>query len=109
MGTTSSHHGLYDLGHTRPTMGCTKGSEVARRSQSSKATLSSDCGLQFAHMKLESLVIADQPRRGEYVLGPCTHRPSRHGSLLYRKSVRQPAREAAAHGMAGDWGEVVTR
>src|SRR4029077_7037239 len=48
-------------------------------------------------------------RRGEYVLGPCTHRPSRHGSLLYRKSVRQPAREAAPHGMTGDWGEVVTR
>ena len=48
-------------------------------------------------------------RRGEYVLGPCTHRPSRHGSLLYRKSVCQPAREAVAHGMAGDWGEVVTR
>ena len=48
-------------------------------------------------------------RRGEYVLGPCTHRPSRHGSLLYRKSVHQPAREVAAYGMAGDWGEVVTR
>jgi hypothetical protein len=48
-------------------------------------------------------------RRGEYVLGPCTHRPSRHGSLLYRKPARQPAREVAAHGMAGDWGEVVTR
>ncbi len=48
-------------------------------------------------------------RRGEYVLGPCTHRPSRHGSLLYRKSACQPARGAVAHGMAGDWGEVVTR
>ena len=23
--------------------------------------------------------------RGEYVLGPCTHRPSRHGSVLYQK------------------------
>ncbi len=26
-------------------------------------------------MKLDSLVIAHQPRRGEYVPGPCTHRP----------------------------------
>ena len=26
--------------------------------------------------------------RGEYVPGPCTHRPSHHGSQLYRKSVR---------------------
>src|SRR5262247_456397 len=47
--------------------------------------------------------------RGEYVLGPCTHRPSHHGSQLYRKPVIQPAREAAVHGMVGDWGEVVTR
>ena len=78
MGTTSSHHGLYDLGHTRPTMGGTKGSKPAKASQSPKATLSSDCGLQFAHMKLESLVIADQPRRGEFVPEPCTHRPSSH-------------------------------
>ena len=42
--------------------------------------LSSDCGLQLDHMKLESLVIAHQPWRGEYVPGPCTHRPSSHGS-----------------------------
>jgi hypothetical protein len=48
-------------------------------------------------------------RRGEYVPGPCTHRPSHHGSQLYRKPVRQPAREVAAYGMTGDWGEVVTR
>jgi hypothetical protein len=48
-------------------------------------------------------------RRGEYVPGPCTHRPSHHGSQLYRKSVNQPAREIAAYGMTGDWGEVVTR
>ena len=31
-------------------------------------------------MKVESLVIAHQPWRGEYVPGPCTHRPSNHGS-----------------------------
>ena len=28
--------------------------------QNPKLRLSSDCGLQFAHMKMESLVIADQ-------------------------------------------------
>ena len=27
-------------------------------------------------------------RRGEYVPGPCTHRPSHHGSLEHPKSVR---------------------
>ena len=47
--------------------------------------------------------------RGECVPGSCTHCPSRHGSRGYPKSVGQPAREAAAEGKTGDWGEVVTR
>ncbi len=45
-----------------------------------KTGLSSDCSLQLDYMKLESLVKAYQLRRLEYVPGPCTHRPSRHGS-----------------------------
>ena len=57
---TSNHHAPYDLGYTRATMGGTKGSETARLSKSHKTTLSSDCRLQLACMKLESLVIADQ-------------------------------------------------
>ena len=47
--------------------------------------------------------------RGEYVPGPCTHRPSRHGSRQHLKSLREPSREAGAEGGAGDWDEVVTR
>ena len=82
---TSNQHDSYALGYTRATMGRTKGSQVARRSQSSKPVLSSDWGLQFAPMKLESLVTVDQPRHGEYVLGSCTHRPSRQGSRQYPK------------------------
>ena len=57
---TSSHHGPYDQGYTRTTMGGTEGSEVARRSKSLKATRSPDWSLQLDSMKLESLVIADQ-------------------------------------------------
>ncbi len=56
---TSNHHAPYVLGYTRATMACTEGSEAARWSQSQKAGHSSDCRLQFACMKLESLVIAD--------------------------------------------------
>ncbi len=41
-------------------MGGTKGSKTARWSKSQKAIPSSDCGLQFARMKSESVVIADQ-------------------------------------------------
>ena len=87
---TSSPHGPYTQGYTRATMAVTTGSDTARWSKSLKNGLSSDCGLQLAHMKLELLVIADQPRRGEYVPGPCTHRPSSHGSWGYPKSFTQP-------------------
>ncbi len=55
-------------------------------------------------MKLESLVTADQPRRGEYVLEPCTHCPSRQGSRQYLKTPL-----SGGHGRAGDRDEVVTR
>jgi hypothetical protein len=61
-------------------MAGTEGREPVRGSQSQKAGLSSDRGLQLDPVKVESLVIADQQRRGEYVPGPCTHRPSRHES-----------------------------
>ena len=57
---TSNHHAPYDLGHTRATMAITKRSEAARRSESQKDSLSSDCGLKPAHMKSELLVIPDQ-------------------------------------------------
>ena len=57
---TSSHHGLYVQGHTRATMAGTKRSEAARRSKSQKAGLSSDCRLQLACMKPESLVMEHQ-------------------------------------------------
>ncbi len=57
---TSSHHAPYDLGYTRATMGSTTRRKTARLSKSLKASLSSDCRLQLAYMKPESLVIADQ-------------------------------------------------
>ncbi len=60
VGMTSSQHGLYVQGHTRATMADTKRCKPARVSQSHKVRLSSDCRLQLACMKLESLVIADQ-------------------------------------------------
>src|ERR1043165_9710006 len=87
VGTTSSHHGPYVQGDTRATMPGTTRRELARGSQSPKAGLSSDCRLQLDGMKPESLVIAYQPRRGEYVPGPCTHRPSRHESGECSKSL----------------------
>ena len=57
---TSNHHASYVLGYTRATMAITKSSNMVTSSKSHKNGLSSDCGLQPAHMKSELLVIADQ-------------------------------------------------
>ena len=84
---TSSQHAPYALGYTRATMAKTKSSKLAKVSESHKLSLSSDCRLQLAYMKAESLVIAGQQYGGESVPGPCTHRPSHHGSWLRPKSL----------------------
>jgi hypothetical protein len=106
---TSNQYGPYGQGCTRATMHGTEGRKTARWSKSQKTMPSSDWRLQLAFMKPESLVMAHQLRRREYVPGPCTHRPSHHGSCLHPKSPRQPARETGAEGMDSDWDEVVTR
>ena len=62
-----------------------------------KACPSSDWSLQPDSTKLDSLVIAHQPWRGEYVPGPCTHRPSSHGSRGCLKS------QTARMGQGRNW------
>ena len=80
VGMTSDHHAPYVQGFTHATMAGTTGCDTVRWSGSLKTGLSSDWSLQPDSMKAESLVIADQQRRGECVPGPCTHRPSSHES-----------------------------
>ena len=87
VGMTSSHHAPYVQGYTRATLAGTEGCKPVRGSESLKARLGSDCRLKPAYMKVELLVIADQQRRGEYVPGSCTHRPSHHESWQYPKPV----------------------
>ena len=57
---TSSHHAPYVQGYTRATLARTEGCDTVRWSESRKAGLSSDRGLQLDPVKSESLVIADQ-------------------------------------------------
>ena len=57
---TSNHHAPYVLGYTRATMAITKSCKTVMSSESQKNSLSSDCGLQPAHMKSELLVIPNQ-------------------------------------------------
>lgn len=64
-----------------------KRERLGDQEQIQKAGLSSDWSLKLDSMKLESLVIVHQPWHGEYVPGPCTHRPSSHGSWKDLKLV----------------------
>jgi hypothetical protein len=105
---TSNHHALYVPGYTRATMACTTGSEIARWSQSPKAGLSSDCRLQLACMKQESLVIADQ--HAAVNTFPGLVHTARHTTKVDNTRSRCPnLREGAVEGGVDDWGEVVTR
>ena len=57
---TSNQHGPYIRGDTRVTMVVNRGMQDREVERTPKSRPSSDCGLQPAHMKSESLVIADQ-------------------------------------------------
>ena len=77
---TSNHHAPYDLGYTRATMDGTEGSEGVIPERNPE--IRSQFGLQSA-TRLHEVGIASNRGsecRGEYVLGPCTHRPSHHES-----------------------------
>ncbi len=82
---TSSQYALYVLGDTRATMIRTNRHYFVRGCKSQNLTYSSDLSLRLEIVKSESLVIASQPYSGEYVLGPCTHRPSHQGNRLHLK------------------------
>ena len=85
MGSKSNHHAPYVLA-TRATLADTKGCKLAR-GRIPKSRSRFGLRLKLASMKAELLVIADRQCRGEYVPGPCTHRPSHHESQQYPKPV----------------------
>ena len=99
---TSNHHAPYDLGYTRATMDGTKGSEAARWSQSQKAVLSSDCRLQLACMKPESLVIVGQHTTVNMFLSlvHTARQATKVGGIRSRQANRK---EAGAEDELCDW------
>ena len=82
-------------------MASTRGSELARASESLKAGLSPDWSLQLDSMKLESLVIVDQ--HATVNTFPGLVHTARHtmgvGFTLRRRANRK---EAAGHGKVSD-------
>ncbi len=102
VGMTSSPHGLYDQGCTRPTMQHTKGSKLARASKSQKVLLSSDCRLQLACMKPESLVIVGQHTTVNMFLS-LVHTARQATKVGCARSRRANRKEASAEGEFRDW------
>ena len=108
MGTTSNHHAPYVLGYTRNTMAVNRGMQSRKVERTPKSRPSSDCGLQPAHMKSESLVIADQ--HAAVNTFPGLVHTARHTMGVGFTRRRLPNRkEGGVHGGLHDWGEVVTR
>ena len=104
----SNHHASYALGYKRATMAVTKGSNLARGSKSHKSSLSSDCGLQPAHMKSELLVIADQHAAVNAFPG-LVHTARHTMGVGSARSQYLNRKGRAVEGETNDWGEVVTR
>ena len=77
---TSSHHAAYALGYTRTTMVGNRGQRDRKVEQIPETQ--SQFGL-WAETRPHEVGIASNRRSaycGEYVPGPCTHRPSHHES-----------------------------
>ena len=100
---TSNHHAPYDLGYTRATMAGTKRSEGATWSKAQKAGPSSDCRLQPACMKLESLVIADQHAAVNTFPG-LVHTARQTMGVWSTRNQWPDRKGGAAEGEPGNWG-----
>ena len=81
----SSQHGPYTLGYTHPTMAknnelqasnCKQISEISPQFRLGAATRPHEVGISSNR---------ESAGRGEYVLGSCTHRPSRQQSREWMK------------------------
>ena len=86
----------------------TKRGEAVRRSKPQKPDLSSDCGLQLAHMKTELLVIANQHVAVNAFPG-LVHTARHTMGVGSARSQYLNRKGRAVEGETNDWGEVVTR
>ena len=86
----------------------TEGSKAARQSKPPKSRPSSDCRLQLACMKSESLVIADQHAAVNTFPG-LVHTARHTMGVGFTRRRLFNRKEDGVHGGLHDWGEVVTR
>ena len=89
-------------------MAGTKRCKPVRGSQSQKTGLSSDRGLQLDLVKAESLVIPDQ-HAGVNTFPGLVHTARHTMGVSCSRSGLPNRKEGGPQGVAGNWGEVVTR
>jgi hypothetical protein len=99
---TSSPHGLYVQGRTRPTMRRIKRCKTVRSSKPQKTPPSSDCRLQFACMKPDSLVIAGQHTAVNVFLS-LVHTARQATKVGGARSRDANRKGASAEGQLDDW------
>ncbi len=84
-------------------MAKTKRCKTVKSSQPQKHGLSSDCGLQLDHMKLESLVIADQQAAVNTFPG-LVHTARQTTKVVLARSKWVNRKETVCQGLCDDWG-----
>ena len=89
-------------------MAVNRGKQSREAEQTPKSRPSSDCRLQLACMKSESLVIVDQHVTVNTFPG-LVHTARHTMGVCNTRSLLPNRKEGAAEGGISDWGEVVTR
>ena len=89
-------------------MAVNRGMQYRKVERTPKSRPSSDCGLQPAHMKSESLVIADQHAAVNTFPG-LVHTARHTMRVGDTRSLLPNRKEGAVEGGFDNWGEVVTR
>ena len=83
---TSGQHGAYVLGYTHPTMAKNNEPQAGNGKQISEISPQFRLGSAIRPHEVGIASNRGSACRGEYVLGSCTHRPSRQQSRGHPKS-----------------------
>ena len=100
---TSNHHAPYVPGYTRTTMAENRGKRSREAKRIPKNSLSSDCRLKLACMKLELLVIVNQHVTVNTFPG-LVHTARQTMRVGNARSLLSDRKGDAAEGRLDDWG-----
>ncbi len=101
---TSNHHAPYGLAYTRTNNGGHRGQRLCKEERIPKKPSSSDRSLQPDSVKMESLVIADQPAAVNTSRALYNTARQTMGVGNAGKPVAQPEKGASRRRQGDDWG-----